>query len=186
MVKDRLEENKKTIAFVKKVQRWADKVGFSFNANICEDYLAQFTDEKYEVLEGTPVYKLFTGKEQEAVFLGKIIRVNHHIKGELLRFRGMSALVYIVEGKVAVRYNPNPETRSPKDYLVGYLEEGDYFIHNPKNNNFCECAENGTLLLWAPCDDMKRFGRRNRRKKLMLDFPTQCILYALSTSNAAL
>ena len=165
MVKDRLEENKRTIAFVKKVQRWADKVGFSFIANICEDYLAQFTDEKYEVLEGTPVYKLFTGKEQEAVFLGKIIRVNHHIKGELLRFRGMSALVYIVEGKVAVRYNPNPETRSPKDYLVGYLEEGDYFIHNPKNNNFCECAENGTLLLWAPCDDMKRFGRRNRRKK---------------------
>ena len=52
MVKDRLEENKKTIAFVKKVQRWADKVGFSFIANICEDYLAQFTDEKYEVLEG--------------------------------------------------------------------------------------------------------------------------------------
>ena len=74
MVKDRLEENKRTIAFVKKVQRWADKVGFSFIANICEDYLAQFTDEKYEVLEGTPVYKLFTGKEQEAVFLGKIFK----------------------------------------------------------------------------------------------------------------
>ena len=55
---------------------------------MCEDYLAQFTDEKYEVLEGTPIYKLFTGKEQEAVFLGKIIHVNHHIKGELLRFRG--------------------------------------------------------------------------------------------------
>ena len=35
---------------------------FWFHVNICEDYLAQFTDEKYEVLEGTPVYKLFHRK----------------------------------------------------------------------------------------------------------------------------
>ena len=73
MVKDRLEENKRSIAFAKKLQRWADGVGLTFISNMCEDYLAQFTDEKYEVLEGTPIYKLFTGKEQEAVFLGKIM-----------------------------------------------------------------------------------------------------------------
>eukprot|EP00943_MAST-04B_sp_MAST-4B-sp1_P003928 g3928.t1 len=165
MVKDRLEENKRSIAFAKKLQRWADGIGFTFISNMCEDYLAQFTDEKYEVLEGTPIYKLFTGKEQEAVHLGKIIRVNHHIKGELLRFRGMHAFAYIVEGKVALRYNRNPETRSPKDYLIGYFEEGDHIIYNPKNGVFCECAENGTLVLWAPVDDMKRFARRNRRKQ---------------------
>ena len=165
MVKDRLEENKRSIAFAKKLQRWADGVGLTFISNMCEDYLAQFTDEKYEVLEGTPIYKLFTGKEQEAVFLGKIIHVNHHNKGELMTFRGYNAFCYIVEGKIAMRYNPNYENRSPKDHLLGYFEEGDHIVINPKSGNFCECGENGTLVLWAPIDDMKRFAKRNRRKK---------------------
>ena len=110
MVKDRLEENKRSIAFAKKLQRWADGVGLTFISNMCEDYLAQFTDEKYEVLEGTPIYKLFTGKEQEAVFLGKIIHVNHHNKGELMTFRGYNAFCYIVEGKIAMRYKTSVKT----------------------------------------------------------------------------
>ena len=45
MVKDRLEENKRSAAFAKKLQRWADGVGLTFISNMCEDYLAQFTDK---------------------------------------------------------------------------------------------------------------------------------------------
>ena len=41
MVKDRLEENKRSIAFAKKLQRWADGVGLTFISNMCEDYLAR-------------------------------------------------------------------------------------------------------------------------------------------------
>ena len=70
------EENETSIRWAKKIQKFAKVIGFRALASACEDYLASFSDEKYDVLESTLIYKLFTGKEAEAVYLGKCLHIS--------------------------------------------------------------------------------------------------------------
>ena len=176
-----VDDNAASIARAQKVMKWSKKLGIYFLANWCEDYLASFSDEKYDILEGIPLYKLFTGKESEAVYLGKILHVNHYQKHDVVDFRRGGAFAFIVEGKIGIRYRQTGDVKT--DPLMTVFGEETHFCYQPDANTYPVCMEGGTVLLWMNQDAFKRFALTNKRKTNDLRLPDA--MSALGTLNVA-
>jgi hypothetical protein len=160
------EENETSIRWAKKIQKFAKVIGFRALASACEDYLASFSDEKYDVLESTLIYKLFTGKEAEAVYLGKCLHISHFRRGQVIDFRFQKCFSLVVEGKVGVRLGNLIGAEPNRDPLIAVFEEEDHFHNDPKGNSYNVAMEENTTLLWLTQDSFKRFARNNRKKHL--------------------
>ena len=175
------EEHATSIRWAKKIMKFARKVGFRGLAGTCEDYLASFSDEKYDVLESTLLYKLFTGKEAEAVYLGKALHISHFARNQIMDFRYQKCFAYVVEGRVGVRLGQLVGAEPSKDPLLAIFEEEAHFHNNPKGQSYNTAMEHNTTILWLTQDHFKRFARSNRKKTLENRLPDA--MHALGILN---